>query len=73
MKTLLDIPYDQKEEAKRLGAKFDSAASTWYCPDGCDLAKFAKWLPPKWKKIYNELDKVGKHAARSRRRSRAAG
>lgn len=30
MKTYLDVPYAEKDFAKRYGAKWDSAAKKWY-------------------------------------------
>lgn len=44
MKTYLLVPFDEKDAAKALGARFDMATKRWYCPDGVDLALFRKWL-----------------------------
>lgn len=43
-RTYLDVPYKQKDEAKALGAKWDTGARSWYVPDGVDAAHFSKWL-----------------------------
>ena len=40
----LSVPYNQKDDAKKLGAKWDKLARSWYCPPGKDLAAFQKWL-----------------------------
>lgn len=42
--TAIKVPYSQKEEAKKLGAKWDSLKSTWYVPDGLDLSLFSRWM-----------------------------
>jgi len=42
-RTLIDVPYKQKEEAKALGAKWDRQAQSWYVPAGVDAAPFTKW------------------------------
>jgi len=41
----LDVPYHEKDEAKRLGAKWDPAERKWYVPAGGSLELFARWLP----------------------------
>ena len=43
VKTFIDVPFKQKEEAKALGAKWDRQAQSWYVPAGVDAAPFAKW------------------------------
>ena len=44
-KTFLRVDFRQKDEAKRLGARWDPNRKQWYVPAGCDLAPFARWLP----------------------------
>lgn len=40
----LNVPIEEKDEAKALGAKWDPVLKKWFCnPD--DIAKFTKWLP----------------------------
>ncbi|UTO27660.1 zincin-like metallopeptidase domain-containing protein [Bartonella harrusi] len=36
-KIFLNVPYSQKEEAKKLGAKWDKDAKSWYVPAGTNL------------------------------------
>ena len=45
MKTYLNVPVQEKEQAKRLGARFDWAKKQWFVPDGIDVANFLPWLP----------------------------
>jgi putative DNA primase/helicase len=44
-RTYLAVPYDEKDDAKALGAKWDRQAKAWYVPAGTDLEAFAPWLP----------------------------
>lgn len=41
----LQVPFAEKDDAKRLGARWDAANKVWYVPDGIDSALFKKWLP----------------------------
>jgi hypothetical protein len=43
--TDLNVPFEEKEHAKRLGAKWDPTRKTWFVPDGTERALFTKWLP----------------------------
>ena len=40
-KTWLSVPYREKEQAKSLGAKWDTTEKSWYAPKEADLAKLA--------------------------------
>jgi len=44
-RTYLAVPYDEKDDAKQLGAKWDRQAKAWFVPAGMDLEAFAPWLP----------------------------
>jgi hypothetical protein len=43
--TNLNVPFHEKDDAKRLGARWDAVRKTWFLPDRSDTAPFAKWLP----------------------------
>jgi hypothetical protein len=43
-RTYLNCPYDDKDECKSLGGRWDGDMKKWYVPDGLDTAAFAKWL-----------------------------
>lgn len=43
-RTDLLVPFKEKDEAKKLGAKWDSDKKVWYAPDGADISLFRKWL-----------------------------
>jgi len=48
------VPFSEKDEAKSLGAKWNSVSKLWYIPDGLSVDKFDKWMDPK--KIMKEKD-----------------
>ena len=43
-RTYLKVPFQQKDAAKSLGAKWDATVSSWYVPEGVDTSVFANWL-----------------------------
>jgi len=45
--TILNVPYAEKDEAKKLGAKWDSARKKWYVPQGVNVEPFSRWLTAK--------------------------
>lgn len=45
MRTNLKVTFSEKDEAKALGARWDSAKKTWYIVDQEDLTPFLKWIP----------------------------
>lgn len=45
-KIYLDVPFGEKEYAKKAGAKWDPACKRWYIPDWSLLEGVRKWLPP---------------------------
>ena len=42
--TLLNVPFDDKDRAKALGAHWDAGKKRWYVPAGIDLGPFKAWL-----------------------------
>ena len=47
MRTNLNVPYEEKDKARTLGAKWDLARKTWYIED---IRPFMKWIPDYLKK-----------------------
>lgn len=45
MKTYLHVPFEAKDRARNLGARWDDARGQWFVPDGVDLAPFVQWVP----------------------------
>jgi hypothetical protein len=44
MRTNLQVPFAEKEEAKKLGARWDPARKLWYVENKADLTAFGQWL-----------------------------
>ena len=42
----LRVPFTEKDEAKRLGARWDARRKCWYVPDGANSQDFLRWVPP---------------------------
>lgn len=40
----LAVPFYEKDEAKRLGARWDAEKKVWFLPEGVDASPFQKWL-----------------------------
>lgn len=41
----LTVPFAEKDDAKRLGARWDGERKVWYVLDGVDAGAFGRWLP----------------------------
>lgn len=41
----LQVSFHEKDEARRLGARWDAERKVWYVPDGVDPALLSRWLP----------------------------
>ena len=44
-KTYIDCPFAEKDDAKKLGARWDPGLKKWFIPPGMALNSFRKWLP----------------------------
>ena len=44
MRIDLACPFDQKDKAKALGARWDAAKKVWYIVDVEDLTPFMRWI-----------------------------
>lgn len=44
MRIDLKVPYEEKDAAKKLGARWDGARRVWYLIDPQNLLPFARWL-----------------------------
>lgn len=44
----LDCPFEEKDEVKEIGAKWDHLSKKWYVPFELELAPFERWLPDRW-------------------------
>ena len=44
MRINLNVPFKEKDKARMLGAKWDSARKTWYVVDVDDIQPFIRWM-----------------------------
>lgn len=51
MRKDLKVPFAEKDEAKRLGARWDPARKVWYVENKADLAPFSRWMPTDFKEV----------------------
>ena len=42
MRIILNVPYEEKDAARKLGAKWNG--KSWYVPDGIDVHPFSRWM-----------------------------
>lgn len=40
------VPYDEREDAKRLGAKWNKELRRWWVVEGTDMRPFSRWIDP---------------------------
>jgi len=40
----LKVPFNEKDQAKALGAKWNAESKHWYVPQGVNAEPFAKWF-----------------------------
>lgn len=41
----LDVPYAEKDSAKKSGARWDSSQKAWYVPAHWERSRFQRWIP----------------------------
>ncbi|ADU72218.1 DUF5710 domain-containing protein [Pantoea sp. At-9b] len=44
-RTDLNVPFDEREDVKRLSGRWDPEKKTWFIPEGIASAPFKKWIP----------------------------
>ncbi len=45
MRTNLQVPFAEKDQAKQLGARWDAARKVWFVENKPDMSSFARWMP----------------------------
>ena len=66
-KTYIHVPYAQKNEAKKLGARWDQHEKSWFIGPNSDRQLFQKWLNPQEKKgidMQKVIDQFRENASR---------
>ena len=51
----LNVPFEQKERVRHLGARWDSALRLWFVPHRIDINQFRDWWPESLKKATDTL------------------
>ena len=49
MKTILDVPFEEKDLAKQRGAKWDVEKKVWYVENVQNMRLFLQWIPERYK------------------------
>lgn len=44
MRTNLQVPFAEKDQAKQLGARWDAGRKVWFVENKPDLTPFARWM-----------------------------
>lgn len=52
MRIDLTVPFEEKDQAKKLGARWDAARKVWYIENKEDLELFMRWIPQRLTKPY---------------------
>ena len=55
MRVNLQVPYEDKDEVKRLGARWDAARKTWFVQGIEDLRPFLRWIPKRLTKPHRGI------------------
>lgn len=53
----LQVPFEDKDKAKELGAKWDRQERSWYVPATAEMQNFSQWLKPAETKEANQTPK----------------
>jgi hypothetical protein len=54
MRTDLEVPFSQKDEARRLGARWDAARRVWFVENVENLNPFLRWIPERLKQPHEQ-------------------
>ena len=54
VRTYLDVPFLEKDEAKALGARWDPQRRQWWAPADVDPRAFSRWLDPEPREFTGE-------------------
>ncbi len=65
MKTHLNVPFAEKDHARKLGAQWDAARKTWFVENAENLEPFLKWMPEHLKRPAGSIP-----SAKSKEKSR---
>lgn len=55
MRIALNVPFAEKDQAKRLGCKWNGAEKRWYIEDPENIELFMRWIPEHLKKPHQSI------------------
>lgn len=58
MRVDLNVPFSERNEVKKRGAKWDIARKVWYVVDAENLEQFLRWIPSHLKKPHKSACKM---------------
>lgn len=65
----IHVPFEQKDAAKALGARWLPAEKTWYVPHGIDVNLFSRWWSTDLKTAHKEPQPRDANASTKRART----
>ena len=54
----LKVPFVEKDKARSSGAQWDREKKTWFIPEGRNISKLVRWIPPEPEDIGSILEKL---------------
>lgn len=57
MKIMLNVPFSEREEAKKLRCRWDRASKRWYVENVENLDPFLRWIPEHLKSPHKPIQK----------------
>lgn len=64
MRVNLKVSFEEKDDARLLGARWDAARKTWFIKDIEDLTPFMRWITPTRLTLAHECKKTVPHKPR---------
>lgn len=61
-RTTLKVPFNEKDQAKALGARWNADLKQWYVPEGLDTSPFKQWITDT-PSVMQQIDKVTTYSA----------
>lgn len=61
---ILRVPFEQKDAAKALGARWLASEKTWYVPYGIDIQLFKAWWPSDLQQASKSIEASSKSTSR---------
>lgn len=61
----LKVPFNEKDQAKALGARWNAEIKQWYVPQGVDSTPFEKWITSTPNPIKNTVATITQTASDS--------